>query len=172
MVVALVIENRNLKDKLENFGKPPYGLKANDMAPDIDIRSLNGDSVHMSFVGRKDITLLFVFSVSCPSCLKSLPRWNMISDSLKKSECKVMGISINDIDRTIKYFNELKPHFPVFAAQDSLFKIHFKIGFVPQTILINKDGIVLNNWGGVIDSTKEILIRNDVMNRTNDNINP
>jgi len=105
--------------------------------------------------------LLFVFSTTCPHCERNLAKWREIFQKLKLQKpgvINVIGVSIDNIDKTNEYFLKNKLSYTTLIA-DTLFERRYKVRAVPQTILINGDGKVKNNWSGELTTqqVKELM---------------
>ena len=158
LVILLGLQNRKLKNRLELLSHTPVSLQINEKVPVLRIRSLMNEYREIDFEKTESVTLLFVFSTTCPSCVKSLAIWNEITDSVKGSHLTIMGISIHDSSKTALFLKHHALNFPVYLAKDTSFERDFKVESVPQTILITRRGFVANNWTGRVDSTR----RNDL----------
>ena len=154
LVVVLARENSQLKERLENLTKPREALKPNDTLPALKVTTLKGDTLELDFTKERQKMLLFVFSTSCPVCLKSLDAWNAIAELAISRQYTVLGISTHDLKKTTEYAAKNKLAFPVYVVRDTMFAPRFKMYFVPQTLQIRPYGIVENNWGGLVDSTR------------------
>jgi peroxiredoxin len=99
--------------------------------------------------------LLFVFGTRCQYCKRNLTAWESILPSAVGGNVKTAAISVDSLDATLKYIQENKLQFPVFVSADpSRFKRSNGIAFVPQTLLLGRDGKVEKVWPGVLaDST-------------------
>ena len=161
LVVVLARENMQLKERLDGSRKPREALKPNDTLSILKVSTLKGDSLELDFTKEQQKMLLFVFSTTCPVCVKSLDAWNQISKSPAAKQYKVLGISTYDLKMTLDYTTTHKLAFPVYVARDTTLGIRFKVTFVPQTLQVKPFGVVENNWGGLVDSVRqqEILSR-------------
>ena len=158
-VVLLTLQNRKLKETLRTA--TPLGqfesLQPGDHVPPIKLQSMGGSTVELPYDDSSREYLLFVFSTTCPHCVKNLPTWQAISDSAKGHDLSVLGISIHDITQTRDYVLRTNPHFYV-AAAETTFGRQYKITGVPVTVLITGRGVVEKTWMGELtaEDSREI----------------
>jgi peroxiredoxin len=162
-MVVLIQQNRNLKRQLNEIGSPhPIEfLKVNDQVASFDLKDINGHEMSVAFGSSKKQTLLFMFSTTCPHCERNLAKWKDISEKIKRKDkdaVNVMGVSISNNDETKEYYLKNKLNYTTLVA-DTSFERLYKVEAVPQTLLINGDGKVKNNWTGELTAqqVKELM---------------
>ncbi|MFO7445395.1 MAG: TlpA disulfide reductase family protein, partial [Ignavibacteriaceae bacterium] len=103
--------------------------------------------------------LLFVFNTACPYCEKNAPNWEQIYKISNNNSLKITGISLHDIDKTKEWINKNKVSFPIVTTGEEGLDSTYKIGAIPQTILVSGNGIVKKVWTGELNSEQlnEIL---------------
>ncbi len=93
--------------------------------------------------------MVFIFSTNCPHSEKNLASWKEITESNKNDRSDIIGISLQDLDETVKYITMKEVNFVTLsAAMDTSFMRKYKIGGVPETILINGKSTVEKTWVG------------------------
>ena len=142
-VVFLVKENRRL---LEG-GRLPQ-IATGERLPPISARQLDGQDTTLHFASSSEDTLLLVFTTTCPVCEKNQPAWRELYERFG-DHYNVVGLSIGDVEPTRAYASEHDLPFPVFVPEDAQdFPKRFKIPAVPQTLHLDRDGIVRDQWAG------------------------
>jgi peroxiredoxin len=150
-VILLILQNRELKKQLTEITtrKAPPLLKAGDIVNDFTAVALDGTTERISYGDPSKKYLFFIFSTTCPFCVKTLDKWNEIAKNNRNSDCIITGISTHDLERTKKYVSEKNPSFTVLSA-DTSFQRSYKIFGVPQTTLIKGNGTVEKSWNGAL----------------------
>lgn len=156
-VVLLMKQNRDLRAQISPFTNPEMmePLKSGDHVGPIKVQSLSGVASELSYTDPNKKYLLFVLSTTCPHCEKTLPLWQMIAQNAKPEMCSVLGISIHPFEETKKYVEQNQPNFNVVVVSDTSFKRAYKINGVPQTILLDGNGVVEKAWMGEL-TTEQI----------------
>jgi uncharacterized membrane protein YphA (DoxX/SURF4 family)/peroxiredoxin len=143
-VILLSKQNSDLKSRLKMLvgDGNNVSLKPEELAPPFKALGLEGQEVVITYNGEYAKTLLLIFSTSCEACERNLPNWSEIASKLQGGSCRVLGISIDPLDKTKNYALAKSMNFPVVVATDRAFKQSYKIFFTPQTILVDSRGEV------------------------------
>jgi peroxiredoxin len=156
--LLLAFENRKLKNQMESMVQPRDVLKRGDTLAVIEVRTLE-DSIYQVVPRTDSAGRLFVLlSTTCPACERSIP---MLKDIVRHAQVNgfdVLFVSIHDRVKTVAFIEKHGLALPIYIAADSLSKAQLKANAVPQTLLVSPNGIVWNNWVGLIDSVKQIEI--------------
>ncbi len=120
-----------------------------DGAVNFTITDLEGKSNSFSqFYGKT--VLLNIWATWCPPCVKEIPDLNEIYHEYKDKNVVVLGVSVDQSVDVVKadLNGKLKIDYPVwFADQD--FINQFSISSIPKTLIINKDGKVIEQFIGL-----------------------
>jgi cytochrome c biogenesis protein CcmG/thiol:disulfide interchange protein DsbE len=102
-------------------------------------------------------SLITFWSINCSPCIKEFPDLNRIQQEFKKA---VNFVAIT-IDSRSEVENFLKNHkFEFEQITDSMFQLlnELKINALPMSIVLDKNGTILNVYGGLItDNEKEVI---------------
>ncbi|KRB56349.1 TlpA disulfide reductase family protein [Flavobacterium sp. Root186] len=102
-------------------------------------------------------SLINFWSINCEPCIKEFPDLNRIKQQFNNS---VNFVAIT-VDSSVDVENFLKKHkFDYDQITDSLFPLlnELKINALPMTIILDKNGIILNVYGGLItDNENEVI---------------
>ena len=157
-VVLLTLQNRELKNMLK--GMTPMAqvepLKPGEHIAAVKVQALSGETEELSYDDPTKKYLLFVLSTTCPHCEKTFPLWQSLA-SKKDDNCNIIGVCLQNHDETIKYADAKHVGFYMVTG-DSSFSRRYKIGGVPETILLKGDGTVEKVWVGELteDQANEI----------------
>ncbi len=92
-------------------------------------------------------SLIFIMSTSCNPCKKTLPYWKKLWSELH-TELNVFAIAINPYDQVKYYRIENDVAYEIYTISEDSFVTTFKDYKTPQTILLDKKGIVERSWLG------------------------
>lgn len=155
-VVLLTIQNRQLKKSLDQttIGYQTDPLKPGERVEPVKIQLLDGTTKELSYQDPSRKYLLFVLSTTCPHCAKMLPVWKLIATH-KAENCTVLGLCLHDLDQTTKFIAANNVGFyTASVAQDTSFGRKYKIGGIPETILIRGNGTVEKAWVGELTTNQ------------------
>jgi methylamine dehydrogenase accessory protein MauD len=127
------------------------GLRPGKKAPDFRLPSpTGGDDVELQhYAGRK---LLLVFmQPGCGPCHGIVPELNRLFDA---GEVAVLVIQNGDKETVRKWFNELRPHFPVGLQERHSLSKTYEVFATPFAFLIDERGVIASR--GIV-STKQYL---------------
>ena len=89
------------------------------------------------------VQLVFVFSTNCTHCRASLQAWKQIANDLvHHAEVQVLGISTDSVGPTRSFVAEHDIQFPVVSFVDRKLRVLYRSRVIPQTLLLDADGIV------------------------------
>lgn len=147
-VILLTIQNRNLKSQLDAITARPEQLKAGERVESFNVKTLDGSITQIDYADSTTKYLFFILSTSCPFCEKNLAAWKNVVAMNQKNIYKIIGISIDDLEKTKNYIATKDVSFYLTSIADTSFLRKYKISSVPETILINGNGIVEKVWAG------------------------
>lgn len=142
-VVFLVNENKKLLQR----NQPPQ-LAAGDQLEPMPVMQLGGADTVLDFGPSAEETVLLVFTTTCPVCEDNQVAWRELYERFDE-HFSIMGISIGEMASTEEYASAHSLPFPVFVPKEPQgFSTRYKIPAVPQTIHLDRDGKVKNQWAG------------------------
>lgn len=118
---------------------PLLGAKA----PNIELALLDGGRMDLAHHLGKDIVILDFWATWCSPCRKTMPILEQIANNYKDKGVVLYAISSGEDPRTIRQFLDaeglgptvaLDPHFQAAWA--------YQVDFIPQTVLIDKQGVI------------------------------
>lgn len=142
-VVFLVNENK----KLITRNQPPQLAEGEQLEP-MPVQELGGPETVLSFGASQEETVLLVYTTTCPVCEENQVAWRELYDRFD-DHYNILGISIGELESSATYASAHSLPFPVFVpTQPQGFSTRYKIPAVPQTIHLDRDGKVKNQWAG------------------------
>ncbi|MGB9561672.1 MAG: redoxin domain-containing protein [bacterium] len=160
---------REFKETMENIEKVEHEAwlqviqakwtqKRNELvgksAPNFSLTSLDGRKISLSDYRGKTLLIHF-FSLTCEACIEELEWIKSVSE---KPKCAVIGVSIDtgkeeELKKLIKQ-RSLKYPVIVVSQNDSTFLNSFYVNVTPQTIVIDKNGIIRESMVGFSEGLK------------------
>jgi len=129
---------------------------SNPMAPDFNLKDLNGKDVKLSDYKGKIVILNF-WAVWCKFCKEEMPDLNDLNKELEKdNEAVIIAVNVQESLDTVKdYLSSNNIDIKVLLDQDGSVTQTYGVSGFPATFIINKDGSVYTYIPGKTD--KETL---------------
>jgi peroxiredoxin len=151
------IHNRKLKKEIESKWvrpqqsiqlAPPETLKTGDKVESFTALDLAGVEHTVAQTGSKK-TLLLAFTTTCPACKANAPNWVDLYKKIDKQQWNVLGLTLDDPEKTKAYVVEKGFEFPVLAMKEKkdILKL-LKVQRIPTTLAIDENQKVVKVWVG------------------------
>ena len=131
-------------------------LHAGNVVPTFTTSTLDGDRVTIGATAVADARqVLFILHTTCPYCRATLPIWERLADSLRRvvtPSIELYAISLDPADSTLAYANLHRLSFPVLLFPEPKLERLYRVGAVPQTVVLDHAGHVLYSRTGLLDS--------------------
>ncbi len=129
-------------------------------APEMALHDLAGHPVHISDFRGKTVLLNF-WATWCSGCRAESPWLVQAQKQYHDRDFEVVGVALDDAGvKQIKAFmKELKINYPVLIGEEGAADAYIGVMGLPNSFLIDRTGIVVEHWAGVIDprSLEQIL---------------
>ena len=166
-ITVTTLHNRRLKSELEakwlKSGPSIQMLQPEPLKPGEKIEAftapdLNNVEMTIPATGTTKKTVLLAFTTSCPACKANAPNWVKLYDTIDRNRWDVIGLSLDDVEKTKTYVAEKGYRFPVVSLKDKKeIAAKLKIQRIPTTLALDQDLKVIKTWvGGIQASQKEI----------------
>jgi peroxiredoxin len=121
-------------------------LKVGATVPPIAAKRLDGQPGVVSYQGAEQSTVLYIFTPPCSWCARNMDNLKTLLDK-ERGHYRFVGLSLSD-EALREYVakNELK--LPVYSGLSGETVKTYKLGSTPQTIVISREGKVLQDWVG------------------------
>jgi hypothetical protein len=157
--IALIRGNKQLSMDLQE-ARRSRGLEAlpGTLVPPLKGIGLSGEPLDISYNTRQN-TLLLIFSPHCGFCEKNWPQWKSLLSSLDRSRTQPVLVDLSSTVTTAFLSAHQISTEVLMAHVDPAAYAKYSLRITPQTILINKDGVVSHVWTGLLTNSeqKEIL---------------
>jgi thiol-disulfide isomerase/thioredoxin len=103
------------------------------------------------------VVIVNFFATWCPPCRKEVPELIKLAKAYDGKNLQIIGISVdeNGEEAVIPFAQQVGFNYPVYLTTPELNKT-FNIDAVPQIFLYSKDGTLITNLKGYVD-TKELM---------------
>jgi peroxiredoxin len=148
-----------LKDSSFNSSGKPL-LREGVPAPNFSLPDLKGKKVSLTdFKGK--VVLLNIWATWCAPCVAEMPSMEKLYQKLKHEDFELLAISVDESgDEVVKPFLEKhKLSFPVLLDTKGEIKNLYQATGVPESFIIDKDGIIVEKIIGPRDWADSEAIR-------------
>jgi peroxiredoxin len=155
------MDNRKLKTEIQTKWTNPMQtmqmgamdiLKAGEKIKAFSAPDINGVERQIAPENSPKKTLLFAFTTSCPACKANSPNWVKLYEGIDKNKWDVVGLSLDDIEKTKAYVAEKGFTFPVLAMKEKKDMLsQLKIRRIPTTIALDEKQTVEEVWVGGLE---------------------
>jgi len=129
---------------------PPVGIGIGQTAPDFTLSLLGGGSVTLSELRGMPV-LLNVFTTWCPPCQAEFPDLQAIHEEYA-GRAAVLGVSAGESEADVdRYFGRNEYSYPIAYDPGNKIDADYKIEFIPQTWIIDADGVIAGYFAGAAD---------------------
>jgi len=129
-------------------------------APDFTFPGLDGKKVSLSDY-RGKVVFVNIWATWCPPCVEEMPSMQKLYQKLKGEDFEILAVSIDSKGAKIvaPFMKKYKLTFP--ALMDSLGTIKriYKTTGVPESYIIDKDGILAKKVIGPLDWSRPDILR-------------
>jgi peroxiredoxin len=128
-------------------------------APDFTFPGMDGKMVSLSdFRGK--VVLVNIWATWCPSCVDEMPSMEKLYQKLKGEDFEILAVSIDSLGAEVvaPFMKKYKLTFPALIDSAGAIRMGYRTTGVPESFIIDKDGILVKKIIGSLDWTKpEIL---------------
>ena len=125
---------------------PSAGVKVGALAPDIQLVDLNGKTVTLEQFRGKVVMLNF-WATWCPPCRAEMPAMQRLNDKMAGLDFVMLALNVEpDGEHTVPNFLQGKSYtFPILLDPGAKAQNRYGVFRFPETLIIGKDGIILNH---------------------------
>jgi len=147
------------KDSSFNIsGKPRIGKGV--PAPNFTLPGLDGKMVSLTDY-KGEVVLLNIWATWCPPCVEEMPSMEKLHQELKDEGFEILAVSV-DVSGTKAVLPFMKKHklsFPALIDSKGAIKSFYQTTGVPESFIIDKDGIIVEKVIGPRDWASPGVIR-------------
>jgi peroxiredoxin len=124
-------------------------------APDFTFPGMDGKMVSLSdFRGK--VVLVNIWATWCRSCVDEMPSMEKLYQKLKGEDFEILAVSIDSLGAEVvaPFMKKYKLTFPALIDSAGSIRMGYRTTGVPESFIIDKDGILVKKVIGSIDWTK------------------
>jgi len=150
LVVAVLVIVFVLKQNNPYLKYAP--LRVGDPAPNFILRGLDGKMVSLSD-HRGHVVLVNIWATWCPPCVDEMPSMEKLYQELKGENFEILAISIDALGEkaVAPFMKKYNLSFPALMDPDGTVKTLFQTTGVPESFIINQEGILIEKVIGPKD---------------------
>ncbi len=135
---------------------PVKGTQINNLAPDFQLQSLDGQTISLSDLRGKPVLINF-WASWCPPCREEMPYLQEIYEEWTDKGLVVLAINIGESSSTAEEFiQSYNLSFTVLLDTEQDIAQRYNITGIPTTLFIDKDGIIQDKVIGAFQGTAQI----------------
>ncbi len=129
-----------------NEPEPPASPMEGKQVPDFDLPTLDGKRMTLSSL-RGKVLFINIWATWCAPCREEMPSMENLYKQLKGPDFEMVGISIDkDGSKSVAPFvKQLGLTFPILMDPESAVAKKFQITGVPETYIVNREGLILKH---------------------------
>lgn len=128
-------------------------------AIDFTLPDLNGKPVSLKDY-RGKVVFLNIWATWCPTCVEEMPSMEALANELKGQPFEIIAVSIDSEGPAVvkKYIEKLGLTFTVLHDRSGKIKNVYKTTGVPETFVIDQNGIIAEKVMGPRDWTNKVYL--------------
>jgi len=125
-------------DGLDDVASPVAGRAA----PDFTLQSAVGQSIALADL-RGQVVVLNFWATWCPPCRAEMPALQEVYEARRADGLMVLAVNQNEAPDQVKSFGlELHLAFPLLLDPGYVVSDRYRIGLLPSTFFIDRDGVI------------------------------
>jgi peroxiredoxin len=137
----------------------PTVVSVDRPAPDFSLPLLDGRKTRLSdYTGQ--VVLLNIWATWCPPCLSEMPSMEKLYQKFKDEDFQILAVSIDTMgaDVVAPFIKNHNLSFPVLIDSKGTITRLYRTTGVPESFIINKNGVVVQKIVGPIDWTEPSVL--------------
>lgn len=132
-------------------GKAEEGLEKGDIAPDFELKLMNGDTVKLSDYRGEKVMLNF-WATWCPPCRAEMPDMQKFHEN---KDVTILAVDLfeteNKIETVEEFIEDYGVTFKVLLDEEAIVSTKYGIQPIPTTYMIDSKGIIQNMAFGALN---------------------
>lgn len=126
------------------------------VAPDFELKTLNGQTVRLSDYQGKKVILNF-WATWCPPCKAEMPHMQSFYEKYKHQGVEILAVNLTSqdsgVDKVQSFAKEYGLTFPVLLDEEGFAAQKYNIVTVPTSYMIDTEGTIVETVVGPMDET-------------------
>lgn len=146
--IILLLQTKDSSFNLSGKPLPGKGVPA----PDFTLPGLDGQMVRLAdFRGK--VVLLNIWATWCPPCVEEMPSMEALYQKLKAEGFEILAVSVDvsGAEAVRPFMEKHRLNFPALTDTDGTVKSLYQTTGVPESFIIDKDGVIVEKVIGPRD---------------------
>jgi peroxiredoxin len=156
-IIMLVQANSKLRSALTARRGPLTILNPQEKVPSLVGNNLDGREIRVEYPSPRQ-TVLFWFSTACPSCEHNVEFWKEVYQKHGSTSFRFFGATTAGEEKADEVADKFQFQFPVLIVSDYSLLDQYKVEVIPQTMLIDRNGVVQKVWPGPLSENYKMEI--------------
>jgi hypothetical protein len=152
LLLAYKIRNGSQSSASVKLAPLPMGTAVSPLKA----HSLDGREATISYKDGEQPLVIYVFTPQCPWCLRNLANLKTVV-ARNHDSYRFIALSLTDKDLE-QYIADKQIDIPVFVNPAEESRQQYRLGSIPQTIVVSSNGKVLQNWVGAYTGAGQVEI--------------
>jgi peroxiredoxin len=159
VTVLVIILSLKLNDSSFQFSNQ-VAIKDNLPAPDFKFPGLDGKMVSLSDYKGK-VVLVNIWATWCPPCVEEMPSMEKLYQKFKGENFEILAVSIDEpgLKAVAPFMKKSSLTFPALIDSEGTIKTVYGITGIPESFIIDKQGILIKKIIGPVDWTTPKIFR-------------
>jgi peroxiredoxin len=159
VTVLVIILSLKLNDSSFQFSNQ-VAIKDNLPAPDFKFPGLDGKMVSLSDYKGK-VVLVNIWATWCPPCVEEMPSMEKLYKKFKGENFEILAVSIDEpgLKAVAPFMKKSSLTFPALIDSEGTIKTVYGITGIPESFIIDKQGILIKKIIGPVDWTTPKIFR-------------
>ena len=146
--IIVLLQTRDSSFNLS--GKPR--LEKSVPAPSFTLPDLDGKMINLADYKGK-VVLLNIWATWCPPCVEEMPSMEKLYQELKDESFEILAVSIDEsgVNVVLPFMKKHKLSFPALTDTTGGMKSLYQTTGVPESFIVDKDGIIVEKVIGPRD---------------------
>jgi peroxiredoxin len=155
LVLLLLNRKKSYDNSVEQAG-----IKIGLPAPDFTFPGIDGKMVSLSDY-RGKVVLVNIWATWCPPCVHEMPSMEKLYQKLRGEDFEILAVSIDSlgVKAVAPFMKKYKLTFPALIDSAGTIRIDYRTTGVPESFIINKDGILVKKFIGPLDWAQPEVLR-------------
>ncbi|MFL7809215.1 MAG: TlpA family protein disulfide reductase [Anaerolineae bacterium] len=130
---------------------PPIGVTVGMRAPDLELRTLDGDTIRLSDLRGQPVMINF-WAVWCGFCRTELPEMQQAFEAYRDQGFTILAVDVQE-DRSVvaPLVDELGLAFPVLLDSEAEVSRSYRVRGLPTSYFVDQNGVIIGRELGAID---------------------
>lgn len=138
------------------------GLEVGNLAPDFELKTVEGNSIKLSSLKGKKVILNF-WATWCPPCRQEMPDMEKFYTENKDSGIEILAVNLLQTEKgpaeVSAFIQDFGITFPVVVDEQGSVGKLYKVSSIPASFIIDSEGVIQRKIVGPMtyDSMKSML---------------